>query len=175
MGILVRDPTQARALPLEGQFRTAMRDLAGGVGIITVGAGEDRTGLAATSVASLSVDPPSLIVCVNRSSSSWSMLRRYGSFGVNLLQSDQAAIAERFSGRGGLKGAARYAGAAWTSLVTGAPILEEALAAFDCEVEDMIERHSHDIVIGRVMAVRLAEEADPLLYWRGAYLGLGGR
>ncbi|SEB89455.1 NADH-FMN oxidoreductase RutF, flavin reductase (DIM6/NTAB) family [Rhizobiales bacterium GAS188] len=170
MGIAIRDLSLAQAQPLQELFRSAMRGLAGAVSIITVGTDEDRTGLTATSVSSLSVEPPSLIVSVNRNSSSWSALKRDGSFAVNILQARHAAIAERFSGRGGLKGAARYDGASWITLATGAPILEDALAAFDCEVEEMIERHSHAIVIGKVVAVRLAEEAEPLIYWRGGYL-----
>ncbi|SDR34698.1 NADH-FMN oxidoreductase RutF, flavin reductase (DIM6/NTAB) family [Rhizobiales bacterium GAS113] len=170
MGIAIRDLSLAQAQPLQELFRSAMRGLAGGVSVITVGTDEERTGLTATSVSSLSVEPPSLIVSVNRNSSSWSTLKRHGSFAVNILQARHAAIAERFSGRGGLKGAARYAGASWITLATGAPILEDAVAAFDCEVEEMIERHSHAIVIGKVVAVRLAEEAEPLIYWRGGYL-----
>ncbi len=173
MGILVRDPAPLQALPLGHLFRSGMRDLAGGVSVITVGEGEDRTGLTATSVTSLSVDPPSLLVCVNRNSSTWSALGRHGAFAVNLVRARHAALAERFAGRGGLKGAARYGQASWLRLVTGAPVLEDALASFDCQIEDMIERHSHAIVIGKVVAVRLAEEADALLYWRGAYEGLG--
>ena len=169
MGIAIRDLGLAEAQPLQQLFRSAMRDLAGGVSIVTIGTGAGRTGLTATSVSSLSVEPPALIVCVNRSSSSFAALNRHGAFAVNILEARHAALAERFSGRGGLKGEARYAGASWTRLVTGAPILEGALAAFDCEVEEMIERHSHAIVIGRVAAVQLSDEAEPLLYRRGGY------
>ncbi len=172
MGILIRNPFPAQPLPLEHRFRSGMRELAGGVSVITVGEGEDRTGFTATSVTSLSVDPPSLLVCVNRGASAWPALDRHGAFAVNLLRAEHTAIAERFSGRGGLKGAARYADASWTRLATGAPILEDALAAFDCEVEETIERHSHAIVIGKVMEVHLAQDADALVYWRGAYEGL---
>ncbi len=64
-----------------------------------------------TSVSSLSVDPPSLIVSINREASSWPLVKRYGFFGVNILTSDQIDIAERFTGKGGLKGADRFAGA----------------------------------------------------------------
>ena len=173
MGILVRNAFKPQLPPLEHLFRSGMRELAGGVSVITVGEGEDRTGLTATSVTSLSAEPPSLLVCVNRSASAFASLGRHGAFGVNLLRPRHAAIAERFAGRGGLKGAARYADASWIRLATGAPILEDALAAFDCEVEEMIERHSHAIVIGKVLEVRLAEDADALVYWRGGFESLG--
>ena len=96
-------------------FRGAMRHLAGGVSVITVGRGKDITGMTVTSVSSLSVDPPTLIVSINRESSSWPLLKRHGFFGVNILTADQLDVAERFTGKDGLKGADRFAGAQWTT------------------------------------------------------------
>jgi flavin reductase (DIM6/NTAB) family NADH-FMN oxidoreductase RutF len=151
-------------------FRQAMRRLAGGVGVITVGSGEERTGLTATSVTSLSAEPPRLLVCVNRNASAWPLIDEFRTFGVNLLDASQQIIADRFAGKNGEKGAARFVGARWKSLFTGAPLLEGALAAFDCTVEEIIERHSHAIVIGRIEAVDVGEWSDPLLYWSGGYL-----
>jgi flavin reductase (DIM6/NTAB) family NADH-FMN oxidoreductase RutF len=81
------------------EFRGAMRVLAGGVSVITVGRGKDITGMTVTSVSSLSVEPPTLIVSVNRESSSWPLLQRYGAFGVNILSADQLDVAERFRAR----------------------------------------------------------------------------
>ena len=150
-------------------FRQAMRRLAGGVGLITVGSGDDRAGLTATSVTSLSAEPPRLLVCINRNSSAWPLLAEYRSFGVKLLDAGQQDLADRFAGRGGEKGPARFSGARWKSLVTGTPLLEDALASFDCTVEEIIERHSHAIVIGRIEAVDLGHWSDPLLYWSGVY------
>jgi flavin reductase (DIM6/NTAB) family NADH-FMN oxidoreductase RutF len=75
-------------------------------------------------------------------------LQKHGVFGVNILSSDHVGVAERFSGIGGLKGAERFAGSEWISLASGVPLLAGALAAFDCEVEHVVERHSHAIVIG---------------------------
>src|SRR5437667_4111707 len=104
-------------------FRNAMRRLTGGVSVITAGIGWDISGMTVTSVSSLSVDPPALIVSINRSASCWPLLRRYGAFGVNILTSDQIDIAERFTGKGGLKGAGRFAGAEWTTRASGVPVL----------------------------------------------------
>jgi flavin reductase (DIM6/NTAB) family NADH-FMN oxidoreductase RutF len=156
----------------DGQFRGAMRQLAGGVSVITVGRGEDISGMTVTSVSSLAVDPPSLVVAINRASSSWPLLDRYRSFGVNILKADQLAIAERFDGRNGLRGAARFAGAHWRQLASGVPLLEGALAAIDCEVEDIVERHSHALVIGRVLDLELSAPAAALAYWQGQYVTL---
>jgi flavin reductase (DIM6/NTAB) family NADH-FMN oxidoreductase RutF len=160
---------QDGAVPRDDLFRSAMRDLAAGVSIITVGEGEERTGMTATSLTSLSVDPPSILVCVNRSSSTWPALESHRHFGVNVLRASHQPIAERFAGKGGAKGSSRYADAEWTTLVTGAPILADALAALDCDVEETLERYSHMIVVGRVRAVRLGEDEEALTYWRGAF------
>lgn len=86
------------------EFRQACRLLAGGVSVITVGVGEHRGGLTATAVKSLAIDPPTVIVCVNRSSSSWPLLREFGAFGVNVLAAEHGGLAERFAGYGGVKG-----------------------------------------------------------------------
>jgi flavin reductase (DIM6/NTAB) family NADH-FMN oxidoreductase RutF len=154
-------------------FRGGMRQLAGGVSVITVGAGSDRSGMTVTSVSSLSVDPPTLIVSVNRQSSTWPLLLRYRTFGVNVLSARQQDVALRFAGQGGVAGAARYGEEPVIIAETGAPLLANALAAFDCEAEELIDRHSHAIVIGRVKAVRVTEGRAALLYWRGEYTETG--
>jgi flavin reductase (DIM6/NTAB) family NADH-FMN oxidoreductase RutF len=153
-------------------FRSAMRHLVGGVSVITTGRGADVTGMTVTSVSSLSIDPPTLIVNVNRASSTWPVLKRYGFFGVNILTSDQLDIAERFSGRDGLKGRERFAGGGWVSGISGAPLLAGALAAIDCEVEEVIERHSHAIVIGRVRDLMMSKRESALGYWHGRYVAI---
>jgi flavin reductase (DIM6/NTAB) family NADH-FMN oxidoreductase RutF len=155
-----------------GDFRNAMRQLTGGVSVITAGRGRDISGMTVTSVSSLSVDPPALIVSINRESSSWPLVKRYGFFGVNILTSDQIDIAERFTGKGGLKGADRFAGARWTTRASGVPLLVGALAAIDCEVEDVVERHSHAIVIGRVLDVAVSTRTAALAYWQGRYVAI---
>ena len=155
-----------------GDFRNAMRQLTGGVSVITAGRGRDISGMTVTSVSSLSVDPPALIVSINRESSSWPLVKRYGFFGVNILTSDQIDIAERFTGKGGLKGADRFAGARWTTRASGVPLLVGALAAIDCEVEDIVERHSHAIVIGRVLDVAVSARTAALAYWQGRYVAI---
>ena len=155
-----------------GDFRSAMRQLTGGVSVITAGRGRDISGMTVTSVSSLSVEPPALIVSINREASSWPLVKRYGFFGVNILTSDQIDIAERFTGKGGLKGADRFAGAEWMTRASGVPLLVGALAAIDCEVEDIVERHSHAIVIGRVLDVAVSARTAALAYWQGRYVAI---
>jgi flavin reductase (DIM6/NTAB) family NADH-FMN oxidoreductase RutF len=153
-------------------FRNAMRQLTGGVSVVSAGRGRDISGMTVTSVSSLSVDPPALIVSINRESSSWPLVKRYGFFGVNILTSDQLDIAERFTGKGGLKGVDRFAGARWLTRASGVPLLADALAAIDCEVEDIVERHSHAIIIGRVLDVTVSPRTAALAYWQGQYVAI---
>jgi flavin reductase (DIM6/NTAB) family NADH-FMN oxidoreductase RutF len=154
------------------EFRAGMRQLTGGVSVITAGRGGEITGMTVTSVSSLSVDPPSLIVSINRSASSWPLLKRDGVFGVNILHADQLDIAERFAGKNGLKGADRFTGAEWMTRVSGVPLLVGALAAIDCAVEDIIERHSHAIVVGRALDLQLSPRTAALGYWQGQYVAI---
>jgi flavin reductase (DIM6/NTAB) family NADH-FMN oxidoreductase RutF len=150
-------------------FRLAMREFASGVALITAAGGVERSGCTATSLCSLSLEPPSLIVCIERGSATLAVIRASNAFGVSIAGSGHEALVNRFAGRTGLKGAARFPGADWMTLVTGAPLLSDALAALDCVVEEVLERHTHAIVIGRVVAVRRAADASTLLHWRGRF------
>ena len=154
-------------------FKAAMRHLVGGVSIVSVALGEERGGLVATSVTSLSNEPPSLIVCIRQSASVMPLLREAGRFGVSILAQDHREIADRFAGRDGSKGASRFAGADWIHELDQSPVLTNALASFECEVADMIDQFSHTIVIGRVTKSRATGGDGALVYWRAAYETVG--
>ena len=162
-----KTPDQTHAVDL----RHAMRHMVGGVSVITAGIGEDRTGLTATSATALSMDPPTMLICVNRTASAWPVIRRHRHFAVNILSAEQQPVAERFAGRGGVKGAARYDGALWRELPSGASGLDGALAVVDCAVEEIIERHSHGIILGRVVSVTCGTELSghSLVYGHGRF------
>lgn len=150
-------------------FKSVMRQVAGAVSVITARHDGARAGLTATSLTALSAEPPTVIICVNRTASAWPTIERAGHFAVNLLASHQRPIADRFAGRGGHRGEARFGEGRWTRLVTGAPVLDDALACLDCTVEEVIERHSHGLLIGRVKAIQVSGQPNALLYWRGLY------
>ena len=155
-------------------FRAAMRQLAGGVSVVTAGRDEDISGTTVTSVVSLSAEPPRLLVNLNRQTSSLALIRRYGFFGVNILASHQQSVAARFSDHS-IKGADRFAGAEWSARASGVPLLSDALASIDCEVEEIIERHSHAILIGRLVDVRVMPGTAGLIYWDGSYRATDGQ
>jgi len=159
-------PTPA---PEAATFKDAMRRLVGGVSVITAGAGGARTGMTSTSAHSLSVDPPTMLVCVNRNSSTWPVIQREGHFCVNILDARHQHVADRFTGRDGAKGPDRYEGARWRQFATGAWGLEDALAIVDCAVEEILERHSHGIVIGAVQAIHIGAGGEALVYGHGRF------
>ena len=158
--------------PSPKDFRDAMRAFVGNCSLITTGSGAAATGLIVTSAISLSTEPPLLLACINRSSSSWPVLKETGIFGWSSLGAAHQPVAERFSGFGGIKGPARYEGADWETAVTGSRLLVGAPTAFDCTVEEMIDRATHSILIGRVQAIRTTPDAGALIYWNGAYRSL---
>lgn len=154
------------------EFTNAMRALVGNCSVITVGEGENRSGLIVTSAISLSAEPPLLLACVNRNASSWPLLEKYRRFGWSSLGAQHQKVAENFAGFGGVKGADRYADTEWDVTSSGGYLVRGAPAAFDCEVEEMIDRATHSIVIGRVVEIRETEDAGALIYWNGAFQSL---
>jgi flavin reductase len=154
-------------------FKRGMRRLASGVSIVTTLYEGGYKGLVATSISSLSSEPPSLLVCVNRVSSSHGMFHRSGVFCVNLLGDADAAVAASFSSA---DKARRFTEGTWTPLTTGAPALVTSLASFDCRVANAIDFETHTIFIGVIEAVELwQDDIAPLLYVDGRYCTLPSR
>jgi len=154
---------------IERQFRSVMRRLAGGVSIVTAGRDDDITGMTVTSLTSLSASPPRLLVSINRQASSFALIERHRLFGINILGADQQQLADRFS-NGKLKGKQRFEGAIWFSGSSGVPLLGESLAVVECQVEEIIERHSHGIIVGRLLSMELSHRLSGLVYWNGQYI-----
>jgi len=154
---------------LSGEFKQAMRHLAGGVTIIATEHEGCRAGLAATAVCSVLADPPTLLVCINSGASAHDPIRASGRSSVNLLASGQNGIARGFSGETGLKGEERFAAGEWSPLVTGAPVLDGALVSFDCYVTEVVRMATHSVFFGAVMGVSSRTVAKPLIYAHGTY------
>ncbi len=150
-------------------FRIAMREFASSVAIVTCANGKERAGCTATALASLSLTPPSLVICLERSSRTLAVLAQAGAFAVNILSGQHRALASRFAGSNGVEGEARFEDGDWFPLMTGAPVLAEALASLDCRVEEIFERHTHAIVIGAVQMVRVGAKRSGLLHWRSRF------
>jgi flavin reductase (DIM6/NTAB) family NADH-FMN oxidoreductase RutF len=154
------------------EFKTAMRRLAAGVTIVATAGRQGRAGLTATAVCSLSADPPRLLVCVNRDSAPNGAIARAKRFSVNVLATRHKALALRFAGATGVQGEERFAKGEWREGVTGAPLLADALASFDCRLLDAVESGTHTIFIGDVREAHATPAGAPLVYAAGAFQAL---
>lgn len=149
-------------------FKSGMRRLASGVSIVTTLGEAGPRGLTATAICSVSVDPPTLLCCINRGSSAHDVIHESRVLAVNFLGTADQELANRFSGIDTRE--ARFAEGRWTRLATGAPILETALASFDCRILSVTDSATHSIFICEVIATRLGPaDAAPLLYFDGDY------
>ena len=150
----------------EQEFKLGMRRLAAAVNIVSTLEDERPAGLIATAVCSVSAGPPTVLVCVNRSARTHRILMESGVFCVNVLAADQMPFAREFLALDPLE---RFGACRWSTLATGSPALDEAMINFDCELVETFASGTHDIIIGRVVALRRREVDNPLLYFEGDY------
>jgi flavin reductase (DIM6/NTAB) family NADH-FMN oxidoreductase RutF len=167
----VDDPA---AVVSASDFRHAMGHFATGVTVVTsVGPDGAPVGTTASAVTSLSLDPPLLLVCFDRASSTLQAVRAHGAFVVNVLAAPQQHLSANFARRG-LR--AVWEGIGHRPGPTGSPRLEGVLAAIECTVESRLPGGDHEIVVGRVHEVETnGNDASPLLYWCGSYGTITGR
>jgi flavin reductase (DIM6/NTAB) family NADH-FMN oxidoreductase RutF len=150
-------------------FKRGMQALAGHVTVLTArDADGSPVGITATAVCSLTAEPPSLLASINRSTWLGAVLDRSGSFGVNILSHEQVRVAEVFAGMDReLTGSRKFEAGSWTDGVNGSPLLDDALAAFDCTLDQLVERSTHLVAFGLISESRVSEgPADPLIYHR---------
>lgn len=145
-------------------FKNAMRHLAGAVTIVTTGDGEQRRGLTATAVCSLSSEPPRLLTCINRGGLTYEMISHNRTLGINILSCDHKDLAMRFAGMTQIGDVDRFKEGNWAQMTTGAPILDDALIAFDCRVNVAIDVGSHAIIVADIVDIKDLKRGDPLLY-----------
>lgn len=152
-------------------FRVAMQRFAASATAITTLDDGVFAGLMATAVCSLSAEPPSLVVCINRDASAHDAILRSGILGVSLIPDNAEELAMHFAQA---KGAARFERGDWTTLETGAPILLDAPAAFDCRISQVYDGYSHSIIVADIKAFHFAElpESDCLIWHRRAFARL---
>jgi len=153
----------------ESSYRAAIGRFLTGVTLVTTRSADIAQGLTANSVASVSLQPPTLLVCVNRSSTTCEAIAHAAQFCINILSAEQAELARVFSSRGSDKFAESAAlGHAWLDTESGLPRLADALATLECRVSDYSDARSHRIFFGEVLRVTTTD-AEPLGYYRGGF------
>ena len=165
------DTSSPSATVIPDIFRQGMRYLAAGCSIIASDNGACRAGFTATAVASLTSEPPRLLVCVNRNVFAHSLILERQVLSVNVLNKHQEPLARRFAGM--LKGVGsdqKFQEGKWRIGVTGAPVLEDALVSFECRVVEKIAASTHDVFVCDVVGVETsATENEPLIYFNGNF------
>lgn len=151
-----------------GVFVAAMSGAVTSVNVVTTNGPAGRFGVTVSAAASVSADPPMLLVCINRRSPAAAAIRGNGVFSVNLLAAHQANVSDVFAGRSSAGAPFDFGCAEWRDGPTGCPLLEDAAASFDCTVESAQDAGTHVVIIGRVVHVLGAERAA-LAHHRRAY------
>jgi flavin reductase len=173
MAELKTGSVDSRAAPgqaLDGLlFREAMSRVAAAVHIVTTGGPAGLGGITATSVASISVEPPMMLFCINKFSPSAARVIENRVFCINTLTPSQEGLANIFAGRTGQHLSERFTKAEWTKLVTGAPVLKNAAAVFDCRLAEVKEVMTHLVMIGAVEAVDYGQQGCSLTYAHRRY------
>ncbi len=160
--------TKKLELDSADEFRAAMRRWATGVTIVTAQNGTVRHGMTVSSFTSLSLEPPLVMVSLEQTASTTRLIQSSGAFGVSILADDQRVISDRFAGRI-IEISDKFAGLEWTTLITGAPLLVNALAGFDCRVVSSHTVGTHILFIGEVLALRSTNNSNPLIYFERDY------
>jgi flavin reductase (DIM6/NTAB) family NADH-FMN oxidoreductase RutF len=147
-------------------LRDALGSFATGVTVATcVDASGQPFGLTVNSFTSVSLDPPLLLVCIAKDARCGPALAEAGHFAVNVLQTGQQPASIRFSTRD----QDRFGSTPWSTGETGAPLLMDSLAVFECERHAIHDAGDHYMLIGHVVRASFDPNVDPLLYFRGSY------
>jgi flavin reductase (DIM6/NTAB) family NADH-FMN oxidoreductase RutF len=150
------------------EYRNALRHFPAGVTIVTIRSGEEIHGLTVSAFASVSPEPPLVMVIIDHKHRAHELLQQAGAvFAVNILAQDQIEISNRFAW---VKDEDRFEAGKWSTAVTGAPILLDALAWLDCTMHAHYPAGTHTIYVGEIQGSQVPRaEEPPLIYWNRGY------
>jgi 4-nitrophenol 2-monooxygenase / 4-nitrocatechol 4-monooxygenase, reductase component len=148
----------------QDSFRDVIGRFASGVTIITTSTDDTDFGTTASAVSSLSMDPPMLLICLNKTSDTQAAILASRRFGVNILHADQGQIAYQFAKKGGTK----FDGVSTVRGVSGVPLVKDALAHVECEVTETVTGGTHVVFLARVIDAA-GNDGEPLTYFRGRF------
>jgi flavin reductase (DIM6/NTAB) family NADH-FMN oxidoreductase RutF len=149
-------------------FRAALSRFPSGITVVTSrGAAGDLHGITVSSFCSVSLNPPLILLCIEKTTGSYVTIRNTGLFVVNILAAGQDAVSERFS----LPAADKFDGIAHRFGVGGVPVLVDALVTLECRLENIFDGGDHSIFVAAVEAVSI-RDGEPLVYFHGNYRDL---
>lgn len=153
-------------------YREGMASLAAAVNVVTAQGPEGKVGFTATAVTSVSDNPATLLVCLNRNSSVHKAFEQSRYLAINTLANGQDSFSNLFAGK--VPMAERFEEGKWSTLSTGSPILNEAAVSFDCIVTEFKSVATHDVIFCQVVDIKQNAEAGSLLYCQRKYHSLEG-
>lgn len=160
--------------PTTDAFKTVMSNFATGVTVMTTVHDGRPHGMTANAVASLSLEPLLVLVCVDRAAVMCDLVQQSKRFALSVLSGAQAHLSEHFADADRSLGEEQFAGVPWTADVTGAPLLDGALAHVDCRLWAAYDGGDHVVLCGEVVGLGVGPaELTPLVYWRGRYTTSG--
>lgn len=154
------------------EFRAAMAAMASTVSVVTARRGDERIGRTVTSILSLSMNPPMILVSIDILSRLADLIAKTGGFSLAMLADDQAAVAEAFAGK--LEPHERFHDGSWAAWPSGQPMLLGAVTALDCDLIGSIETGTHVLFAGAIVEAETTTSRLPLLWQRHHYHGIAG-
>jgi flavin reductase (DIM6/NTAB) family NADH-FMN oxidoreductase RutF len=159
------ESAEALMPPDEASFRTVLGHFATGVTIITAMSDGEPVGVSANSFTSVSLNPPLVLFCASKESTTWPKIEAARKFTVNILNEHQEDVCRVFATRG----ADRFSRIGWHPSANGSPILHDALAYVDCTIQSQHDGGDHLIVVGSVHELGILADSGPLIFYRGGY------
>lgn len=154
-------------------YREAMSRYAGHVQIVTTRFGETVRGTTITAACSVSDQPPMVLACINNQNDNNKPFFESDCFALNTLGIQHQELAGAFAGFGKLSSDERFALGQWDAMVTGAPVLIDAIAVYDCHIVDRKVTATHTVLFGEVVGLKLGEAVDSLLYLNRGFRTIG--
>lgn len=151
----------------KAQFRDAMARLGAAVNVITTNGPGGLAGFTASAVCSVTDQPPTLLVCLNRGASVYEAFRDNGVLCVNVLGAGHQPISNSFGGKTAM--AERFAAVSWSPGASGCPVLEGASVSFECRLRQRTEVGTHDVMFCEVLTIHTRELAGGLIYFNRSY------
>lgn len=152
------------------EFRKTLRQWACGVTVVTTAVGERRAGITASSFTSVTLEPPTILVCLTKSSPTTQLINEAQVFGVSILADHQISVSNQFAGYVTLpEGEDRFYQIPMLIGNTGVPLLSEAVAWLECKLRSIYDGGTHEILVGEVLATTQNAERAPLIYQNQAY------
>lgn len=161
------ETSMANAQVDQAEFRQGMANLGAAVNVITTEGPAGQAGFTASAVCSVTDSPPTLLVCLNRSASVFETFKANKVLCVNTLSAQQKNLSNLFGGKTPMQ--ERFSHGVWQTLATQAPVLEDALVSFDCEIVQSMSVGSHDVLICEVKAMQSHEGQNALMYFNRSY------